>query len=91
MLCPTVLSSLTAPSKLAAGNVTGLISESPKVPVGFVQNHYHSLLCTHFLLLKHSETLAVFAALLFISILLRLDSYPFPPSMSCEHLAVAAS
>lgn len=32
--------SLTALSRLAAGNVTALISESPEVPVGFVQNHY---------------------------------------------------
>lgn len=52
MLCHTVILSLP---RLAAGNVTGLISESPEVPVGFVQNHY-SFSATYTSLLKHSET-----------------------------------
>lgn len=77
-------------SRLAAGNVTGLILESPEVPVGFVQNHY-SFPAAYTSLLKHGETCGAFAALLFISILFHLGSYPLPAAVSHEHLAVAAS
>lgn len=78
MCCATQgILSLTALSRLAAGNVTGFISESPEVPVGFVQNHY-SFSATYTSLLKHGETLVVFAALLFISIPFHLGSYPLP-------------
>lgn len=75
---------------LAAGNITGLISESPEVPVGFVQSHY-SFSAMYTSLLKHGETLVVFDSVPFISILFQLGSYPWPTDMFCEHIAVAGS
>lgn len=57
--------------------------ESPEVPVGFVRSRYLSS-ATRTGILKHSETVIVFAIFLFISILFNLHSYLSPISFQWQ-------